>query len=41
MILEAIKAGHVIKVGEKEFGKTAIRTINNETRAAGKSLLLV
>ena len=40
-ILSAVKDGHVIMVDGSVFGRTAIRTINNATTAAGKQLLLI
>ncbi len=40
-ILEAVQAGHVIKVNETVLGKTTTRAINNLTRSSGKSVLLV
>ncbi len=38
-ILQAIKAGQVIKVDGTTFGRTAIRSINGVNRAAGRQLL--
>ena len=40
-ILEAIKAGHVMKVDKKVLAETAASGINDMTRAAGKSVILV
>ena len=40
-ILAAIKAGHIIMVGEAVLGKTTIKAINNANIAAGKQLLLI
>jgi len=40
-ILEAVKAGHIIMVDGTVFGRTAIKTINNETMRAGRTLLKV
>ncbi len=40
-ILTAVKNGHVIMVDGSVFGRTAIRTINGVTTAAGKQLLLL
>lgn len=38
-ILSAIKDGHIIMVDDSVFGRTAIKTINSVTAAAGKTLL--
>lgn len=38
-ILEAVKAGHIIMVDGVEFGRTAIKTINDSNAAAGKQQL--
>lgn len=40
-ILKAIKDGHIIMVDGTVFGRTAIKTINGVTTAAGKQLLLL
>lgn len=40
-ILKAIKDGHIIMVDGTVFGRTAIKTINSVTTAAGKQLLLL
>lgn len=39
-ILEAIRAGQVIKVNETVLGRTSAKAINKVTRASGKSVLL-
>jgi F0F1-type ATP synthase assembly protein I len=44
LILEAIKAKDtqmLLKIGETEFGQTAIKAINSEQRRVGKTLLIV
>lgn len=40
-ILKAIKDGHIIMVDGTVFGRTAIKTINGVTTAAGEQLLLL
>ena len=40
-ILAAVKDGHVIMVDGAVFGRTAIKTINSVTTAAGRQLLLI
>ena len=40
-ILEAIRAGHIIKVNEDVLGRTTVKTINNFTRQSGKPVLLL
>lgn len=40
-ILEVLKAGQTIKVGETVFGRTAIKAINGVTTSAGEQLLLI
>ena len=40
-ILNAVKEGHIIMVDGSVFGRTAIKTINGVTTAAGKQLLLI
>jgi hypothetical protein len=44
MILEVLKAGDknlILKLGETEFGRAAIKTINKVQRQTGKTLLIV
>lgn len=40
-ILEVLKAGQTIKVGETVFGRTAIKAINGVNMSAGKQQLLI
>lgn len=40
-ILEAIRDGHIIMVDSAVFGRTAIKSINDANKRAGKQLLLI